>query len=98
MNARNVNGCTPLHIAVMIQNINLVKLLVKYGGDVNLKVLLPSLRNIMISDRKLPSTTVLKRTTTKSPASSLTTAPILPSETKEDSLLFTMPLDMDSNK
>ena len=39
VNARNVNGCTPLHIAVIIQNINLVKLLIKYGGDVNLKVI-----------------------------------------------------------
>lgn len=38
VNARNVNGSTPLHIAVMIQNINIVKLLLNYGADVNLKV------------------------------------------------------------
>lgn len=44
VNARNVNGATPLHIAVIIQNIHLVKLLLKYGADVNLKVRLFALR------------------------------------------------------
>lgn len=44
VNARNVNGATPLHIAVMVQNIHLVKLLIKYGADVNLKVHLFTLR------------------------------------------------------
>lgn len=32
-----MNGCTPLHMAVMVQNLNLIKLLIKYGADVNLK-------------------------------------------------------------
>ena len=37
VNCKNVNGCTPLHIAIMNQNINLVKLLLKYGADGNSK-------------------------------------------------------------
>ena len=37
INCRNVNGCTPLHVAVMTQNLNLVKVLLKYGADPNLK-------------------------------------------------------------
>lgn len=38
VNARNVNGASPLHIAVINQHSNLVQLLLKYGADVNLKV------------------------------------------------------------
>lgn len=52
----------------MIQNVNLVKLLIKYGADVNLKVSLFSPRNTMILEKKLPSTIVWRRTTTKLPA------------------------------
>lgn len=37
INCRNVNGCTPLHIAIMNQNTNLSKLLLKYGADPNAK-------------------------------------------------------------
>ena len=37
VNCRNVNGCTPLHIAIMNQNTNLVKVLLKYGADPNAK-------------------------------------------------------------
>lgn len=48
VNARNVNGASPLHIAVSIQNINLVKLLISYGADVNIKVVLAPCRNITI--------------------------------------------------
>lgn len=41
INARNVNGCTPLHFAVKSENINMVKIVLKYGGDPNAKVNLP---------------------------------------------------------
>ena len=37
VNSRNVNGCTPLHVAVTTQDTNLVKVLLKYGGDANLQ-------------------------------------------------------------
>ena len=37
MNCRNVNGCTPLHIAIMNQNVNMVRLLLKYNADINCK-------------------------------------------------------------
>jgi|JI6StandDraft_1071083.scaffolds.fasta_scaffold02476_12 ankyrin repeat protein len=41
INARNVNGCTPLHFAVQSENVNMVKIVLKYGGDPNSKVALP---------------------------------------------------------
>jgi len=42
-------------MAVMIQNVNLVKLLIKYGADVNLKVTNLLLSNSMTLDKKLLS-------------------------------------------
>ena len=65
VNARNVNGCTPLHIAVMIQNINLIKLLIKFGADINLKVVVMLDRSTMTLVKKQLCTTVWRRTTSK---------------------------------
>jgi ankyrin repeat protein len=98
VNARNVNGCTPLHIAVMIQNANLVKLLIKFGADVNIKVNNTQLRNITTLERRHLYTTVYRRITIKLPIFYSIVGPILLWGISVDLLPCTMQLVKVLNK
>ena len=91
VNAQNVNGASPLHIAVMIQNINLAKLLLKYGANVNIRVPLFWPRNTTTSDKKHPCTTQSKKITTKWPHYSSKTGLARSLVTRGDSPPSTMP-------